>query len=547
MSLKKDQQFSLPKITRVDYKSLEMDRVITMLLPRLEFKGLDVRRSRSEFTTKMFVDEFLKEDFRERFNGFDRYREIVHKWIETDLMDMINRGKPDQVLASPRPLHGSIYKFRNGKHARDYGAASQIYWMLFNATGVQGVLEALKRFFFTGIDPNLKQQDPNIEVDVETQALLQIDLQVTIKNPDTKEEIDRSPSLCRGQENLMAEDVMRLLAYEHEIPRSVMVEYLKILLAFHLALYHLRVMKLLPTLVNHGKRCDACKKGLASLSVGQPFPDGGCPHTIGLVVDMGDPGNSHIAELSRRSADAHYRRIPDYVRAHFALKKLEEMATELKKQMKYSLKGGNSFTVDELLELLQPKWLKERDAHFKGRMHGLTSTLGEDKMPEIQQLLGLGLSEFDAFVESLTLLRGKFHRKYITQCLDSLLLKNTDAGLLRQGRTRNSARRFVLGSKLLEVLLQVVVLTPESGGFRTREIRVDELLEVFRTRYGLYIDQLPADDGVAQATIVDHNALRRNAEAFKMRLREIGFFQDLSDAYITQTVTPRYTITPPTS
>jgi len=28
----------------------------------------------------------------------------------------------------------------------------------------------------------------------------------------------------------------------------------------------------------------------------------------------------------------------------------------------------------------------------------------------------------------------------------------------------------------------------------------------------------------------------------KDRLREIGFFRDLSDAYITQTITPRYAI-----
>jgi len=44
--------------------------------------------------------------------------------------------------------------------------------------------------------------------------------------------------------------------------------------------------------------------------------------------------------------------------------------------------------------------------------------------------------------------------------------------------------------------------------------------------------------------VADYQALSRNKEAFKMRLREIGFFQDLSDAYVTQTVTPRYTITP---
>jgi hypothetical protein len=54
---------------------------------------------------------------------------------------------------------------------------------------------------------------------------------------------------------------------------------------------------------------------------------------------------------------------------------------------------------------------------------------------------------------------------------------------------------------------------------------------------------LPAGEGFDKVGVADYQALSRNKEAFKMRLREIGFFQDLSDAYVTQTVTPRYVIT----
>ncbi|MEB3215636.1 MAG: hypothetical protein VKN72_05160 [Nostocales cyanobacterium 94392] len=61
-----------------------------------------------------------------------------------------------------------------------------------------------------------------------------------------------------------------------------------------------------------------------------------------------------------------------------------------------------------------------------------------------------------------------------------------------------------------------------------------------RSRFSIV--NLPAD-GFGEASILDQQALRKNITAFKTRLREIGFFQDLSDAYITQTVTPRYTIT----
>jgi hypothetical protein len=138
--------------------------------------------------------------------------------------------------------------------------------------------------------------------------------------------------------------------------------------------------------------------------------------------------------------------------------------------------------------------------------------------------------------------RGKYHRQYITECLDSLLLKNKDKGLLAQARTKGSPRRFVLGSRLLEVLLQVAVLTQDQGRFVTREIRIEELLAFLRERYGLYIDRLP-QTAQANSSILDRRALRMNLDTFKRRLREIGFYEDLSDAYVTQKVSPRYAIT----
>ena len=99
----------------------------------------------------------------------------------------------------------------------------------------------------------------------------------------------------------------------------------------------------------------------------------------------------------------------------------------------------------------------------------------------------------------------------------------------------------MLGSKLLEVLLQIAVLTQDGGRFVTREVRIEELLAFLRNRYGLHIDRLP-EGSQANSSILDRRALRLNLEAFKRRLREIGFYEDLSDAYVTQKVSPRYAI-----
>jgi hypothetical protein len=531
MSIKgRDKEFRTPKTTYVDFKHIEMDRVLTMLFPRLKYDGYASRRPPrgGDLTVEEFMTDFLEHP--EWFSGFDHFPQVVHRWIETDLMDVVNRGKANQAVAAPRPLHGNTYKFRNAKHTRDYGAAEQIYWMLFYARKGKGqaARDALKRFFFPGIDLVTDRYDPSASVDVETQAILRLDHQVTQDMKDSKEPLRFQP-LCIGQADIMADDILRLLAYEPYIPRSVLVEYLKTLMAFHLALYHLKLLQILPKMVK--QRSDNALET--------------SPDPVALVVDMGDVNNPHMAELARKSTDRLYRQIPAFVQANFVVKKLDEMAEYLsKKTGKLATPGGGVFTVGDLVSLLKPEHDAERQAYFKFRLASLIeeSTSGNDDVdPEIREVTGMGLGEFESFIEILMAYRGKYHRQYITECLDSLLLKNKENGLLAQSRTKGSPRRFVLGSKLLEVLLQVAVLTQDGGRFVTREVRIEELLAFLRNRYGLHIDRLP-EGAQANSSILDRRALRLNLEAFKRRLREIGFYEDLSDAYVTQKVSPRYAI-----
>ncbi|MBO7782432.1 methylation-associated defense system protein MAD7 [Burkholderia pseudomallei] len=547
MSIKgRDKEFRTPKTTYIDFKHIEMDRVLTMLFPRLKYDGYASRRPPrgGDLTVEEFIEDFLEHP--EWFAGFDRFPQVVHRWIETDLMDVVNRGKANQAVAAPRPLHGNTYKFRNAKHTRDYGAAEQIYWMLFYARKGKGqaARDALKRFFFPGIDLVTDRYDPNASVDVETQAILRLDHQVTQDMKDSKEP-SRFQPLCVGQADIMADDILRLLAYEPYIPRSVLVDYLKTLMAFHLALYHLKLLQMLPKLVKQRSGNDLCTTKECPINPALDNALEGCPYRVALVVDMGDLNNPHMAELARKSTDRLYRQIPAFVQANFVVKKLDEMAEYLsKKTGKLATPGGGVFSVGDLVSLLKPEHDAERQAYFKFRQASLIeeSTSGnEDVDPEIREVTAMGLGEFESFIEILMAYRGKYHRQYITECLDSLLLKNKENGLLAQSRTKGSPRRFVLGSRLLEVLLQVAVLTQDGGRFVTREVRIEELLTFLRNRYGLHIDQLP-EGAQANSSILDRRALRLNLEAFKRRLREIGFYEDLSDAYVTQKVSPRYAI-----
>lgn len=554
----RDREFRFPQISFVDYKQIDIDRTLLNLFPRLKFDGYlgrirfsdpsgNIRKRVPRLTIESFLDEIIDDKNKEIFVGFADYPDIVRKWLETDLLDLVYRGHPKQAVVSPRPLHGNIYKFRNADHARDYNTSEQIYWMLYFAHRGPDVLNELKKFLFPDMDWNTDRvQQSTTKIDVETQVILHFDAQVKDDYPDNTRNPERYPALCMRQANLFAEDILRLLAYENYIPRSVLVDYLKTLFAFHLALYHLHIFKLLPELVSRQRGDSSCQVRNCPLASSRTSLQGTCPYPAGLVVEMGDASNAHMIELARRSVDAHYRRIPSFIQSQYIVKNLFDMTEDLSEIKKIAKPARGYFTVPELLTFLEDRYKLEREKFFGPRLLEIVKKSKEsddsELPPEVKRITELGLSDFEAYIEILMVNRVQFHRRYITECLDSLLLKNRDAGLLRQSRTRESPRRFSMGSRLLEVLLQIAVLEPQGTTFVTREMRIDELLTFLCDRYGLCIDRLPVGDGFGKPGITDFQALKRNKEAFKMRLREIGFFQDLSDAYVTQTVTPRYTI-----
>jgi hypothetical protein len=525
---RRDKEFRYEGVSYLDYKQVEMDRVLTALLPRLWWDG---RRSVLARSGDLTVEDFVTtmQGYPDTFVNFDTA--VTRRWVETHLLDVVNRGKPTQAVAGLRPLHGFAYRFRNARRSRSYGADEQLYEMLAHG-GQRGAvaLTMLKDFFFAGVDSRTEAPQLDADIDVETQALISLSEAVKGKITDrAASDRDRRsyPPLDPGAAELLADDVLRLLYHRELIPRTVLVDYLKVLFAFHLARYHLRMMKLLPARIVEGTN-----------GAGQASSDGG------FFLDAAGVPGTVAARLAERSAAAWLGRIPEFVRATFTVKKLDDLAQHLARRGHLRRPRAGYFTVDDLLALLGPRHREERGRYAAGRLSAIESARApgeEEDDPTYTQLLELGLDEFITYIEVITAYRVAFHRKYLTECLDSLLLKNRPGAMIAQPRL--GERRFILDSRLLEVLLQLSLLRPDSQlRYYTAPLRVDEFLGLLRDRYGLYIDRFPAGDGFGPATVTDHAALQANVAALTARLREIGFYSDLSDAYLTQTITPRYTI-----
>ena len=91
--------------------------------------------------------------------------------------------------------------------------------------------------------------------------------------------------------------------HQDRMPRTVLVDYLKTLFAFHLALYHLRMMKLLPAAVEASTIPVTCRKGHNSRAAADR-----CPYRVRLFLDADGAPGTRSAALAEHSADIWYRR-----------------------------------------------------------------------------------------------------------------------------------------------------------------------------------------------------------------------------------------------
>ncbi len=526
----KQRAFKADEITYLDRKSIFLDRMLLNLFGLLRFDGRPpVRRRQRVIDTDALVR--LMRDHPERFPGFDGHPELARAWLRNDLLEIMNRGKRGrEIVVGPRPFHLNAFKLANPKAAADHGASMQVWAMLYHAD--PELLARLKEFFGRGLDPALDRYDQTTPLDLETLAVLGLVDQVTVDHATAPPKPPVKP-LCTGQGRIMADDIRRLLAYEGAVPRHILADYVRTVLGLHLSLFVLRLFRLVPARVEAARRHQDCP--CCPIDDGSALDIGGCPYRFEVVVDLTEDPSSPSAALARASAAEHIEQINPYVRAVILLNRIKEYATGA------ALMGVRPpvQSLDDLLAVLADP-PADLEGYFSARINDvLVQDSTEEESPLVTDILRLGdLSSLDKYVELVCLQRMKNERGMLVKMLDSLAQKNRPGGFLRQGAGARAPRWFVIGGDLLETLVQIAVLDEQAGGHRSRNLLIDDFVEWLRERYGFVI-YAPAYREVPPE---EQEGWRRNQRALRERLHQIGFFTDLSDAYNSQTLRPRYEV-----
>lgn len=530
-----DQEFRNPRVFYIDPKAVELDRVLVRLFLHLRCRGTrptTIVHNRQGWDTVAHHRQRLA--IKKEVIGFDAHETIAQAWLESDIFDVVNRGKgaDSESIASLRPLHLDAVKIHIASRCRDYNVADHLYSCL--EAGGNRAIDGLRLFLDQGRDTGSDGIKAGARLDLETLTLLKL---VEGVRPFGASDIEVAPfpPVCVGQARVMCDDILRILAYQDAVPRIVMIEYLRTIFGLHTLLFNLRVARQLPGWIQDKRSNPTCRACPVRPGAERPFAD--CPYSLRLLVDMGNNHRARVAQLAQDSAAAEYARMEDLIRAIFSVNQL----------MRYAKSQGISRDnpADAVDQLSCPP--ADFNGFFSATLQTVLSENSRDEgalVPEIEAIRKMDAPPFERFIELITHIRYRHHVKYLHQMLDKLGQKNSEYGALVQGKSAANPRRWHLGSRLLEVFVQLGVLGEGFGHgrrrFQSRPLLIDDFVNNLEHRYGFVLSG--SLDPRVPPTLSEHKAYRENIQALKAQLREIGFFDDLSDAFNAQTIRPRYSI-----
>jgi hypothetical protein len=533
---RKQKAFRYFPVMPIDANNVNFEQAIVRLLVLLHTKGKVIAKTIKNTLYPENLVEIVKEN-KSRFEGIDdAVRErLMKNWISGDYATTVieGRGRKGKTrISNLKPLHLSTIKLLDPRVRSQDRDVSVFLYNVFKGTAVASDKDFLMAYLLEGAkrfgEYDLIVDEENFDnLDIETQFLLRLLESFKIDKPSTKSSLVQDYQfICEAQKNQILSDTLKLLVYKDSVPRRELFNYLTVVLNFHTALFATKTYNQINSLVNQQKlKCGHCK----TIRTEKEFDKLGlCDFQPKIFVDLTLAQDATCDRLSKISLEQNYNEMYRYFKAQYKLVKLSEFA---------KTQGMTNPTLEQLIELIKNTQI---DGFFNYKLSDIVNDEDLRDDEDIQDILKLDISPLDKYVEILCndkanwKLRIRNHKSLMA----TLCNMNKEDGFLQGGRGKK--RKYVLGNLLLEVLVQLAVVGADKYGFKTQPITIISFVDWLKNRYGIYINEWP--EGTDSPEIA--KALNSNYEALKSRLRQLGFYTDLSDASNSQVIKPRFKIEP---
>jgi hypothetical protein len=520
------------------------------LLPSLFFVIVaNGRRPRGRPNEPKDIDGFLDKLVQhERLEGFDDAagRAMLDRWVRASIIELSRVGKARRIeqIRYVEPL--SLLTYKTGL-PRESGRRRRVDLYLYRAMrraldrdGVDRAPTALGRIFREAfgrevtIGPAPEYDGKyNGDPDVDLHTLLTLCyLDGFAPTPADKTESAlvadcpaTTPALPDVERNVGEDLLVFILAYQDRTSTIALTDALATLIDLHLFTGTLKLAYATDELVRSGEVPAAMQRS------GEPTP----PE---IYVDFTRERGSPSDELAQACVDRDLEMLGRYYRAFMYLRTLDhavQTSTRLREEFEelenpaYLLRLVSSSSqlqdrAEFLLDAVVEATIEESDdadaaEQVRSYVRDVIRNCEGDCVDAFGQLLA------ESQEKSLSVSLQKWYW--------SVGGLRSDHGLIEGNLMGRRRARYVMSDQLLAVLVQLALIDRGSGlnprGIRS-ELALERFLGWLHERFGFTIDRPPAfmDGAGARA------AARDNLEAMKRRLRQMGYFQALSDDFAAQ-------------
>jgi hypothetical protein len=533
---RKQKAFRYFAVMPFDANNINFEQAIVRLLVLLHTKGKVISKTNKDTLYPESLVEIVKEN-KIHFEGItDPIRErLIKNWISSDFATTVIEGKGRQGrprISNLKPLHLSTIKLLDPRIRSQDRDLSVFLYNVFKGTAVASDSDYLMSYLLEGTKRdgqfNLVADETKFnDLDIETQFLLRLLDNFKIDLPSTNANlVSDYKFLCEAHQKQFLIDTMKLLVYKNSVPRRELFHYITVLFNFHTALFAIKSFKQINSLVDTQKsKCASCVTIKGENDFHKLCK---CDFQPKIFVDL-TLGQDRLCDaLSKKNVENDYNEMYKYFKSHYKLVKLSEFA---------KTQGNANPTVEQLSGYLNNPAL---EGFFNYKLADITADEDLKDDADVQAILQMNISAIDKYVEILC--NDKSNWKNLVarhkKLMNGLCNINREDGFLQGGRGRQ--RKYVMGNLLLEVLVQLAVVSADPKGFKTQPITIVSFVEWLKNRYGIYINEWTTGSDSPETA----KALNTNFLALKERLRQLGFYTDLSDASNSQVIKPRFKIDP---
>jgi hypothetical protein len=531
-----------PKLIEITFDEFDVAR----LLPGLFFLVVTGGRSRGgRVNPPQELEEYVKRlSHHERLKGFEGEagRRLLERWVRTSVVRVSSAGKArkEEQIESLHPFSLLTYKAgwpEQGQRLRnvDRFLYEQMLSALSDGDGdsrpVPKLRAVFKQTFGIGVviddtPPYDGRYDGSTPLDAE--ILLGLAFLDVLKPTPARYAPDPAGSRAAlpGVASALATDLLTFMAtygtrYDVGLPIAALTRGVMALINFELFVYTIKLMSAVSDLLKTGELPAAMR----------PDPGASPPE---LYVDFTREKESPSDELANWCARRDLTAMRRFFEELVLLRTLDRFAEDVG-TLAVAVKGLDG--PEYLHALVEHAGFPDVQARAQAElgivkqttMAAATNATDQEEVEALFQELVLrqDAAPLTTLTQLLAEAQAGTRVESLVKWMGSVGGCNQSFGFIRGTSKRRASWRYQMTDDLLASLVQLAVMNPSDGEGR---ISLAAFLAFLETRFGILVARPPSavEDTATRA------AARSNLDAMRRRLRQMGFFADLSDDFSAQ-------------